>query len=59
MPETVQFISKLTPEMYRHLCKQLEAVPVVSSTTTDLQAGYLLGIQRVLAVIRDGFTTPE
>ena len=33
-----------------------DAVNTVSATTTELQAGYQLGINRVLDILRKGFT---
>jgi hypothetical protein len=50
-----QDVIRLTPEVYAQLERQL--VPLhVDNTTTDLQAGYQLGIQKVLRMVRDGFT---
>lgn len=33
--------------------------PAVTDQTTDLQAGYLLGIQHVIEVLRDGWVVGE
>lgn len=33
-----------------------DAINTVSATTTELQAGYQLGINRVLDILRKGFT---
>lgn len=48
---------RLTPEAYRALEKAIggAAMPIVTSQTTDLQAGEQIGIQRVLKALRDGF----
>ncbi len=50
-------LHRLSPEAYRAIEKAVggAAEPFVSSTTTDLQAGQQIGIQRVLKVLRDGF----
>jgi len=47
---------RLSSEAYKQLEKQLLSDVIVSDKTTDLQAGYMLGIQKVLKVLRDGFT---
>lgn len=46
---------RLTPEVYEALEAQLPK-PIVSMQTTEHQVGYLLGIQYVLSVLREGFT---
>ncbi|OZI20062.1 hypothetical protein CAL26_21140 [Bordetella genomosp. 9] len=53
----VKTIHRLSPEAYRALEKLLagSASAVVTSQTTDLQAGDMLGVQRVLKALRDGF----
>lgn len=50
-------LHRLTPEAYKMVEKLIggAANPVVTSQTTDLQAGESIGIQRVLKVLRDGF----
>ena len=53
---TEQVITRLSEDVY----KQLESTmpqPFVSTTTTDLQAGFALGVQHVLGVLRRGFVT--
>lgn len=47
---------RLTPEAYRALEKSLLSDIYVNDKTTEAQAGYMLGIQKVLKVVRDGFT---
>ena len=45
----------------QHVYAALEARmagPVVSQVTTDLQAGYMLGVQAVLKELRNGFVVP-
>lgn len=46
---------RLTPEVYDKLEASLPK-PIVNAQTTDHQVGYLLGIQYVLSVLREGFT---
>jgi hypothetical protein len=48
-------VVRLTQEQLAVLERKL-APPVVTTTTTELQAGYQLGIQTVLKELRDGFT---
>lgn len=48
-------IYRLTPEVYRELEKKVLSDIFVSDKTTDIQAGYMLGIQKVLKEVRDGF----
>lgn len=45
-------ISRLSPQAYQSLLKVL---PGPALPKTDLEAGYLLGIQRVLQSLREGF----
>lgn len=47
---------RLSPEAYEQLEKALLSEVYVSKDTTELQAGYMLGIQKTLKVLRDGFT---
>lgn len=45
----------------QHVYESLEAKmagPVVNQVTTDLQAGYMLGVQAVLKELRNGFVVP-
>lgn len=44
----------LNKDIYKKLEEQLPA-PAPSGTTTDIQAGYLLGVQYVLKKLREGF----
>jgi len=46
---------RLTPEQYRQLEGQL-VPPAVTNSTSDLMAGYQLGIQAVLKLLREGYT---
>ena len=57
--KAVEFTTRLTPAVYRDLeSKLLHTIPVTKETT-EIQAGYMLGIQTVLKVLRDGFTVSE
>jgi hypothetical protein len=42
--------------MYENLEKALTK-PFVQASTSDLQAGFMLGIQHVLAALRTGYVT--
>lgn len=46
---------RLTPAVYEALEKQLPR-PILSSNSTELEAGQIIGIQRVLELLRNGFT---
>lgn len=51
----VREVMRLDPDTYRKLEKEANAHTLVGSTTTDLQAAYLLGMQHVLGILRNGF----
>lgn len=52
-PEKVEVIV-LTKVQYEKLEKQLP-MPVPNSSTTEIQAGYHMGIQHILKLLREGF----
>ena len=59
MPEQkIETVVRLSPAIYSSLEKQLPK-PVVTDNTSALQAGYQLGVQAVLKLLREGFTTQE
>lgn len=47
-------VVRLTADVYKSLERELPA-PGVGATTTDIQAGEQIGIQRVLRLLREGF----
>lgn len=51
---TPQETHRLTSSAYRQLEQQCESAQV-TGTTTDIQAGFKLGIQHALKLLRDGF----
>lgn len=51
---TTMTIVRMRPDVLERLEKEL-MVPYVGSTTTEIQAGYLLGQQSVLAKLRAGY----
>lgn len=51
-------VARLTPSMLADLEKRLPP-PVVDERTTDLQAGYRLGIQHVIKLLREGYTIQQ
>jgi len=55
---TEQLVVRLTPDQYRVLERSLPP-PAVTNNTTDLMAGYQLGVQAVLKSLREGFTIGE
>lgn len=52
--KATSIIHRLSPEAYRQLEQQVQA-PFVTDKTTDTQAGFQLGIQYILKLLRDGF----
>jgi len=57
MSNTEQRI-RLHPDELDRLARRLPR-PVVSAETTDLQAGYQLGVQYVLELLREGWVIGE
>lgn len=53
--QTVSTVIKLSSSQLTALERKLPA-PDVSSTTSPQEVGYKLGIQKVLQVLRDGFS---
>lgn len=53
--EKKSVLIRLNPEVYRELENKL-LPPTVVQGTTDIQAGFLLGIQHTLKLLRDGYT---
>jgi len=53
-PQTTQVVV-FQRDQYKKLEAQLPA-PIPSGQTTDIQAGFLLGVQHVLKMLREGFT---
>lgn len=51
-------VIRLAPEAYQQLARKFGAC-VVTKDTTDLQAGYMLGVKAVLDAVREGFTIEE
>lgn len=45
-------VVRFSLEQYKHLEKML---PKPTATAHDIEAGYLLGIQKVLGLLREGF----
>ncbi|QYD70143.1 hypothetical protein KZJ38_07500 [Paraburkholderia edwinii] len=50
-----QVVVRLDPFTYRELEQKLTP-PVVTTQTTELLAGYQLGVQSVLKLLREGYT---
>lgn len=62
MTETAQpvyAIQRLTPEVLREIRRKVggPASCLVTTTTTELQAGFQLGINHVLNILAEDFTT--
>ena len=54
MPEQVNVVYRLSPEVYRKLEDKLHR-PFVTTTTTAHEAGYMLGIAAALRELRNGY----
>jgi len=54
-PPAPQDFIRLAPDQYRALERQLPP-PSVTNATSDLMAGYQLGVQAVLKALREGDT---
>lgn len=55
LPPRPLYFHRLSPEVMRDLEAKLGNLTIVTTTTTDLQAGYALGVQRVLQLLREGY----
>lgn len=56
MPEVKpQVFHRMSVDAYRQLEQHVNSTIHVSDKTTELQAGEMLGVQKVLKVLRDGF----
>lgn len=55
LPRTVT-VTRLTREVYDNFEKSLNGNGFVTATTTDLQAGFMLGINHALRMLREGIT---
>jgi hypothetical protein len=53
MPENTTTINRLTKEVYDAFSKQFRPI-VPNSQTTQIEAGYALGVQAVLQKLREG-----
>lgn len=53
---SVQNIYRLTPQQYQELEKKATSKVHFRDETNAVQAGYLVGVQDVLRLVRDGFT---
>jgi hypothetical protein len=53
-PLKEQILIRLDPDAYARLERELTP-PVVTNQTTDLMAGYQLGVQEVLKKLRSGY----
>ena len=60
-PVITMFVARLTPDVLEDLRKRIggSANCIATSQTTDIQAGYMLGINHVLNVLQEGFTLPS
>lgn len=56
MDEEIQEVVVLSAEQYKRLEAQV-LPPFVSNATSELQAGFMLGIQHVLKLLREGFVS--
>lgn len=52
--DTIQVFHRLSLDAYRQLEKSIPP-PTPTNDTSDIRAGFLLGVQHVLKALRDGF----
>lgn len=57
-PPVVKQVTRLMPHVYRLLEKECPRA-FANETTSETQAGFLLGVQFVLQKLREGFTHEE
>jgi len=53
--DNIQLITRLNPEVYAELLKKLPVSLHVDSDTSPMQAGFQLGMARVLQELREGY----
>lgn len=58
MTTPTKTLYRLDPEQYKRLSAQLPQ-PIPGEGTTDIQAGFLLGIQHVLTKLREGYVIED
>ena len=58
MPDQTNIVTvnRLAPEVYKDLEKKLPPI-AVNNETSPMQAGFQLGVQTVLKMLREGFVT--
>ncbi len=57
--EQIIIITRLEFSEYEKLEKLLNANTLVSNTTSDIEAGFKLGVQHVLKQLRTGYVVPD
>lgn len=58
MPQETKQVQRLTADAYKQLVAQVPGI-AVTNETSPMQAGYQLGVQRVLELLRKGFVIGE
>lgn len=58
MTSSITEYARLPQHVYDELERKVGTV-VVNQVTTDLQAGFMLGVQSVLKELRNGFVVPN
>lgn len=53
--ESTKVVINLHPDVYKAIEAKFRK-PSVSNTTSEIEAGYLLGVQDVLRLLREGYT---
>ncbi len=57
MAQDAKVVHRLSPDQLDAVRRQAAGNISINMNTTPLQAGFQLGVQHVLNVLRDGFTT--
>ncbi|WCA46283.1 hypothetical protein [Caulobacter phage ERS] len=55
VPQDTQAVIRLERSAYDELEKQVNSNTLVSGSTTEIEAGFKLGVHHVLSILRKGF----
>lgn len=50
------YVARLSPDVFAQLKQRVNGSCIVTTTTTDLQAGFQLGVNHAINVVAEGFT---
>ncbi|WCD56063.1 hypothetical protein [Caulobacter phage BL198] len=55
VPQDTQVVIRLEKQQYDKLEQQVNSNTLVSGTTTEIEAGFKLGVHHVLSILRKGY----